>query len=37
MDILIASMILIGLVGALLSYGVKVIADRTSKWQAEER
>jgi NitT/TauT family transport system permease protein len=37
MDILIASMILIGTVGALLSYGVKVIADRTSFWQAKER
>jgi len=37
MDILIASMILIGAVGALLSYGVKVIADRTSVWQAKER
>ncbi len=37
MDILIASMILIGAVGALLSYGVKVISDRTSKWQAMER
>jgi NitT/TauT family transport system permease protein len=37
MDILIASMILIGAVGALLSYGVKVLADRTSVWQAKER
>ena len=37
MDILIAGMILIGAVGALLSYGVKVIADRTSVWQAKER
>jgi len=37
MDILIASMILIGGVGALLSFGVKVIADRTSRWQAKER
>lgn len=37
MDILIASMILIGAVGALLSYGVKAAADRTSFWQAKER
>ena len=37
MDILIASMILIGAVGALLSYIVKIIADRTSFWQAKER
>ena len=37
MDILIASMILIGVVGALLSYGVKIVADRTSRWQAKER
>jgi len=37
MDILIASMILIGLVGTLLSYGVKWISDRTSFWQAKER
>ncbi len=37
MDILIASMILIGAVGAVLSYGVKVIADRTGRWQARER
>jgi NitT/TauT family transport system permease protein len=37
MDILIASMIVIGAVGALLSYGVKIIADRTSMWQAKER
>lgn len=37
MDILIASMILIGTVGALLSYGVKFIADRNSVWQAKER
>jgi NitT/TauT family transport system permease protein len=37
MDILIASMIIIGVVGAVLSYGVKLIADRTSFWQAKER
>lgn len=37
MDILIASMILIGAVGALLSYIVKFISDRTSIWQAKER
>jgi len=37
MDILIASMILIGAVGALLSYGVKFMSDRTSVWQAKER
>ena len=37
MDILIASMIVIGIVGALLSYGVKIAADRTSFWQAKER
>jgi NitT/TauT family transport system permease protein len=37
MDILIASMIFIGLVGALLSYFVKLIADQTSFWQAKER
>lgn len=37
MDILIASMILIGVVGALLSYIVKLSADRTSFWQAKER
>ena len=37
MDILIASMILIGVVGTLLSYGVKWISDRTSFWQAKER
>lgn len=37
MDILIASMIIIGVVGTLLSYGVKWISDRTSFWQAKER
>lgn len=37
MDILIASMILIGAVGALLSYVVKLASDRTSVWQAKER
>lgn len=37
MDILIASMILIGAIGALLSYIVKLVTDRTSKWQAKER
>jgi NitT/TauT family transport system permease protein len=37
MHILIASMILIGLVGALLSYLVKLMADQTSFWQAKER
>ncbi|MBN2417204.1 ABC transporter permease [bacterium] len=36
MDILIACMILIGLVGTLLSFGLKKIADRTSFWQAKE-
>jgi NitT/TauT family transport system permease protein len=37
MDILIASMILIGVVGALLSTGVRMVSDRTSFWQARER
>lgn len=37
MDIMIAGMILTGIVGALLSYGVKLLADRTSTWQAKER
>ncbi len=37
MDILIASMILIGAIGALLSYVVKLASDRTSVWQAKER
>lgn len=37
MDILIASMILIGAVGAFLSYAVKFISDKTSFWQAKER
>lgn len=37
MDILIASMILIGAVGAILSYAVKLISDKTSFWQAKER
>jgi NitT/TauT family transport system permease protein len=37
MDILIASMILIGAVGAVLSYAVKLFADHTSAWQAKER
>jgi NitT/TauT family transport system permease protein len=37
MDILIASMILIGAIGALLSYAVKLITDQTSVWQAKER
>ena len=37
MDILIASMLVIGGVGAALSYGVKIFADRTSMWQAKER
>lgn len=37
MDILIASMILIGVVGALLSSGVRLVSDRTSFWQAKER
>jgi NitT/TauT family transport system permease protein len=37
MDILIASMILIGIVGAILSFTVKFISDRSSFWQAKER
>jgi len=36
MDILLACMVLIGIVGALLSLGLKKIADRTSFWQAKE-
>ncbi len=37
MDIMITSIILIGAIGALLSYGVKLVEDRTSTWQAKER
>lgn len=37
MDILIACMILIGVVGTLLSFGIKWISNRTSFWQARER
>ena len=37
MDIMIASIILIGIIGALLSHGVKMFEDRTSTWQAKER
>lgn len=37
MDVLIAGMILIGVMGALLSGGVKSAADRLSRWQAKER
>ncbi|OGC43856.1 hypothetical protein A2Y85_06610 [candidate division WOR-3 bacterium RBG_13_43_14] len=37
MDILMASMIIIGVVGTILSGIVKVAADQTSFWQAKER
>lgn len=37
MDVLIAGMILIGALGASLSWGLKLIADRLSRWQASER
>lgn len=37
MDILIACMILVGVVGTLLSLGVKRISIKTSFWQARER
>ena len=37
MDILIACMILIGLMGTMLSLGVKWISNRSSFWQAKER
>lgn len=37
MDIMITCMILIGTVGSLLSYSLKLFADKTSTWQAKER
>ena len=37
MDIMIMSVILIGMIGALLSHGVKMFENRTSTWQAKER
>ncbi len=37
MDIMITSIILIGTIGALLSYGVLMVENRIASWQAKER
>ncbi len=37
MDIMIFSVILVGIIGSLLSHGVKLIENKTSTWQAKER